>query len=41
MITLDGNNLTLSDLQAIADDAAPVALDARAVAAVDASRAGT
>jgi histidine ammonia-lyase len=39
MITLDGNNLTLSDLQAIADDAAPVALDARAVAAVDASRA--
>jgi histidine ammonia-lyase len=39
MITLDGNTLTLSDLQAIADDAAPVALDARAVTAVDASRA--
>jgi len=39
MITLDGSTLTLADLQAIADDAAPVALDARAVAAVDASRA--
>lgn len=39
MISLDGHNLTLSDLQAVADDAAQVALDARAVAAVDASRA--
>src|SRR3954468_6092622 len=39
MITLDGHNLTLSDLQAIADEGAPVALDARAAAAVDASRA--
>ena len=39
MITLDGHNLTLADLQAIADGGAPVALDARAAAAVDASRA--
>ena len=39
MITLDGNTLSLSDLQAIADEGAPVTLDARAVAAVDASRA--
>jgi histidine ammonia-lyase len=39
MITLDGSTLTLADLLAIADDAAPVALEARAVAAVDASRA--
>src|SRR5437870_327260 len=39
MITLDGNSLTLEDLAAIADEYATVALDARAGAAVDASRA--
>src|SRR5262245_297787 len=39
MILLDGASLTLSDLTAIADDFAPVALDPRAVRAVDASRA--
>ena len=39
MITLDGNSLTLEQLAEIADDFAPVALDARAAVAVDASRA--
>src|SRR4051794_18591891 len=39
MITLDGNSLTLEDLVAIADEHAAVALDARAGAAVEASRA--
>jgi histidine ammonia-lyase len=39
MITLDGNTLTLEQLAAIADDHAPVALDARAAGAVDAARA--
>src|ERR671912_1146544 len=39
MITLDGNSLTLEQLAAIADDFAPVALDPRAAAAVDAARA--
>ena len=39
MITLDGNSLTLEQLASIADDHAPVALDARAAAAVDAARA--
>jgi histidine ammonia-lyase len=39
MITLDGNSLTLEQLAAVADEFAPVALDARAAAAVDASRA--
>src|SRR5258708_8406077 len=39
MITLDGNSLTLEDLASIADEHAPVALDARAAAAVDAARA--
>jgi histidine ammonia-lyase len=39
MVTLDGNSLTLEQLAAIADERAPVALDPRAAAAVDASRA--
>jgi histidine ammonia-lyase len=39
MITLDGQHLTLSDLEAIADAFAPVALDTRAARAVEASRA--
>ena len=39
MITLDGNSLTLEDLEAIADRYAPVALAAAAAAAVDAARA--
>jgi histidine ammonia-lyase len=39
MITLDGRLLTLEQLAAIADDFAPAALDPRAAAAVDASRA--
>src|SRR5215212_8173396 len=39
MIALDGNTLTLEQLAAIADAAAPVSLEARAAAAVDASRA--
>ena len=39
MITLDGNSLTLEDLASIADEQEPVALDARAGAAVDAARA--
>jgi histidine ammonia-lyase len=39
LIILDGNSLTLEHLASIADDDAPVALDARAAAAVDASRA--
>ena len=39
MITLDGNSLTLEQLAEIADEFAAVALDARAAAAVDASRA--
>jgi histidine ammonia-lyase len=39
MITLDGNSLTLEQLAEIADEFAPVALDAGAAAAVDASRA--
>src|SRR4051794_22036256 len=38
MILLDGISLTLPDLQAIADDFAPVALDPRAAQAVDAAR---
>jgi histidine ammonia-lyase len=38
MILLDGASLTLSELQAIADDGAPVALDPAAARAVDASR---
>ena len=39
MIKLDGETLTLEQLEAIADEDAPVALDARAAAAVDAARA--
>ena len=39
MITLDGNSLTLEQLAEIADEFAPVALDAGAAAAVDAARA--
>ena len=39
MIILDGNSLTLEQLASISDDHAVVALDARAAAAVDASRA--
>src|SRR3954469_11115354 len=39
MITLTGDTLTLEALAAIADQGAPVALDPRAAAAVDASRA--
>src|SRR5215212_9811204 len=39
MIALDGNTLTLEQLAAIADAAAPVSLEARAAAAVDAARA--
>src|SRR3954466_2026588 len=39
MILLDGTSLTLSDLEAIADQGAPVALDPRAAQAVDAARA--
>ena len=39
MIVLDGGTLTLEQLQAIADDFAAVALEARAAQAVDASRA--
>jgi histidine ammonia-lyase len=39
VIVLDGERLTLEDLLAIADAYAPVALDPRAAAAVDASRA--
>jgi histidine ammonia-lyase len=39
LIILDGNSLTLEQLASIADDHAPVALAARAAAAVDASRA--
>ena len=39
LITLDGNSLTLEQLASIADDHVPVALAARAAAAVDASRA--
>jgi histidine ammonia-lyase len=39
MIRLDGENLTLADLQAIADLGAPVALAPAAAAAVDAARA--
>jgi histidine ammonia-lyase len=38
MITLDGISLTLEDLAAIADEGVPVALDARAATAVEASR---
>ena len=39
MIKLDGGTLTLEQLEAISDEHAPVALDARAAAAVDAARA--
>jgi histidine ammonia-lyase len=39
LIILDGNSLTLEQLASISDEYAPVALDARAAAAVDASRA--
>ena len=39
MIRLDGQNLSLADLRAIADESAPVALDPGAVRAVDAARA--
>jgi len=39
LIKLDGETLTLEQLEAIADEDAPVALDARAAAAVDAARA--
>jgi histidine ammonia-lyase len=39
LIILDGNSLTLEQLASISDDYATVALDARAAAAVDASRA--
>jgi histidine ammonia-lyase len=39
LIILDGGSLTLEQLASIADDHAPVALDTRAGAAVDASRA--
>jgi histidine ammonia-lyase len=39
MILLDGASLTLSELQAIADDYAPVSLSAAAARAVEASRA--
>src|SRR4051812_35146618 len=39
MVALDGQNLSLTDLLAIADDFAPVALDRRAVGAVAAARA--
>jgi histidine ammonia-lyase len=39
MITLDGQNLTLAELLAIADANAPVALDRQAARAVEASRA--
>src|SRR6476469_3759478 len=39
MIPLDGNTLTLEQLASIADDYAPVALDAAAARAVDSSRA--
>jgi histidine ammonia-lyase len=38
MITLDGNTLTLEQLASIADEYAPVALDAAAAHAVDSSR---
>jgi histidine ammonia-lyase len=38
MIMLDGERLTLEDLEAIADRDAPVALDPRAATAVDAAR---
>src|SRR5579872_1659736 len=39
MIRLDGNALTLEDLEAVAERFEPVALDPRAAAAVDAARA--
>jgi histidine ammonia-lyase len=39
MITLDGQNLSLADLQAIADEFAVVALDRQAARGVEASRA--
>jgi len=39
MVLLDGNTLTLEQLEAIAERDEPVALDPRAAAAVDASRA--
>ncbi|PYR34795.1 MAG: histidine ammonia-lyase, partial [Acidobacteria bacterium] len=39
MIILDGDTLTLEQVESIADDYAPVSLHARAAAAVDASRA--
>src|SRR5438128_732806 len=39
MIALDGRTLTLEQLESIADGYEPAALDARAAAAVDASRA--